>query len=52
MNKMKEVRFDIYCITCKYWDLPEICSPCDECLGIPTRDDSHKPYCYESKEEK
>lgn len=51
MEKQKEVYF-IWCKTCKYWELSEKDSPCDECLAIPAREDSHKPYYYESMEEK
>lgn len=46
----KEVFFDQYCKTCVNKDLPEDADPCDDCLNIPGRQDSHKPEYYEKKE--
>lgn len=42
-SKLKEVRFDQYCKTCKNHDTPEDMDPCDECLYYPSNEDSHKP---------
>lgn len=39
----KEVRFDIYCKTCKYKDAPEYESHCFGCLEEPMRYYSEKP---------
>lgn len=46
-NELKEVRFDVYCPTCKYFLLPEYEEPCNGCLCIPAMIDSHKPEYYE-----
>lgn len=46
-ENLKEVRFDIYCKTCKHWELPDEEDPCNECLAIPANNNSHKPVCYE-----
>lgn len=42
-SKQKEVRFDLYCKTCKYYKLDESEDPCNECLNEPSNEDSHKP---------
>lgn len=42
----KEVYFYIYCPSCKYFDLNGGKEPCNECLGTPSQQDSHKPACY------
>lgn len=49
MDNYKEVDFITYCATCKYKDAPETEEPCDECLHIPARCESHKPIQYEEK---
>lgn len=47
----KIVRFDIYCDTCKFKDVPETDDPCNECLTMPARTDgSRKPINYKMKE--
>ena len=46
---MKEVRFDIYCETCKYKDLPEHKDPCHECLNETMNLYSHKPVKWKKK---
>lgn len=46
MEHRKEVYFT-WCLTCKNYEKDEKESPCDECLSIPSREDSHKPYYYE-----
>jgi hypothetical protein len=45
-NEMKEVRFDIYCKTCKYKDLLETEDPCESCLLEPVNLHSEKPVSY------
>lgn len=39
----KEVRFDLYCNDCKHNEVPEIESPCNECLEHPVNLRTHKP---------
>lgn len=39
----KEVYFDKYCKKCIHKDKPETEDPCDECLAIGHRPNSHKP---------
>ena len=50
----KEVFFDIYCPNCKHTESnasnPE--SPCWNCLEQPVNVDSHKPICFEQKDQK
>lgn len=45
----KEVYFDQYCKTCKYWELEDTEEPCNECLGEPTNLYSHKPVKWKEK---
>ena len=40
---IKEVRFDIYCKKCENWTKSASNDPCNECLGTPSNDDTHKP---------
>lgn len=51
MEYKKEVYFSDWCSSCKHFELMESESPCDECLSIPAREDSHKPYYYEPTDE-
>jgi len=46
-SKTKEVRFDIYCKTCKNYKLDESQDPCNECLNEPSNENSHKPVNWE-----
>lgn len=46
----KEVYFDEYCKTCKFKDLKEDKTPCDECLQEPANVYSHKPVKYVKKD--
>ena len=41
---MREARFDIYCNSCKYRDLPGFEDPCDECLNTPGVEDTRRPF--------
>ncbi len=50
MNETKEVRFDIYCKTCKYAKLPEYYDPCNECLESGMNEETEKPVYWEEKE--
>lgn len=46
---MKIVDFQEYCETCQYQSKKEYEEPCDECLSIPARPNSHKPEKYKEK---
>lgn len=50
MNQ-KEVYFAEYCSKCKYKDLDEKFDPCNECLDVGAREDTHKPLYFEPKED-
>lgn len=39
----KEVRFDIYCKECQFFNKSASNEPCNECLGMPDNGDSHVP---------
>ena len=45
----KEVRFDLYCKSCKHKDLKDHDDPCEECLDNPLNLHSRKPTKYEEK---
>ena len=45
----KEVRFDLYCQTCRYYDLAESEDPCYECRVYPVNFYSHKSVNWEEK---
>lgn len=45
----KEVKFDIYCRTCKHWEKEESEDPCWDCLDQGWNEDSHKPIKWEEK---
>lgn len=45
----KEVRFDIYCKTCKYRFESEVKDPCNECLSFPVKPYSSIPINWKSK---
>lgn len=45
----QEVRFDYFCKTCRYKDLPESESPCFECLEEPMRYYSDTPVKWMEK---
>lgn len=42
-NRRKEVFFDMYCKTCKYYKQASYLHPCNDCLNTPYNEDSHKP---------
>jgi len=48
-DNYKEVRFDIYCKTCKYHDFVETKDPCNECLEVYVREGTMEPEMYEEK---
>ena len=45
-GNLKEVRFDIFCRTCSFGPESSTKEPCNTCLGVPSREDSHKPEKY------
>lgn len=45
----KEVRFDIYCETCRHKDKKDHEDPCNECLDNTVNLHSHKPVKFEEK---
>ena len=47
MDDPREVYFNIYCKSCKHWDVKDTDDPCNECLSNPANIDSHKPILYE-----
>lgn len=46
-ENIKLVRFDMYCRSCKYAKYDEEQEPCNECLTVPARLNSHVPEMYE-----
>lgn len=46
---MKEVYFNKYCESCKYLNVEEVDEPCNACLTISHRENSHKPEFFEEK---
>ena len=50
MNDLKEVRFDIYCKKCVYYELPENKYPCWICLEEPVNTNSKKPVNFKEVE--
>jgi hypothetical protein len=51
-SEYKEVRFDKYCETCRYKDIPEEEDPCNGCLEHGMNLYSEKPVNYEKTKEK
>lgn len=47
MEYPKEVLYECYCKNCKHWKKKESDDPCDACLNIPFRGNSHKPVYFE-----
>ena len=45
-GKLKEVRFDIFCRSCSFYPESSTKEPCTTCLGVPGREESHKPEKY------
>lgn len=48
-DKMKIVEFDKWCPSCKFSNRTSTKEPCDTCLGVPARENSHKPECWQEK---
>lgn len=49
-NRRKEVFFDMYCKTCKYYKQASYLHPCNDCLNTPYNEDSHKPVNWKEGE--
>ena len=49
---MKIVDFNKYCPSCKYYKESEKESPCNDCLTVSARKNSHKPLKYSMSREK
>ena len=54
-SELKEVRFDIYCATCKYQnldvdqvDVTKSTEPCNTCLETGMREGTEKPEYWEA----
>lgn len=45
-SRTREVRFDVYCQDCKYFERREDQDPCWDCLNQGWNWDSHKPVYY------
>lgn len=45
-DKLKEVYFSEYCKYCEHCAVENEGSPCNECLDIPGREYSHKPFYW------
>lgn len=41
-----------YCVSCKFYETPEVEEPCHECLNNFTNANSHVPVNFKEKEEK
>jgi hypothetical protein len=48
-NEYKEVYFHLYCMKCKYYNRKDVEDPCNECLGEPFNEHSHKPVKFEEE---
>ena len=46
---LQEVYCDQYCDKCKHWEKKESEDPCNECLGIPANQYTHKPVYFKEK---
>ena len=46
----REVRFDIWCSSCKHEKDSECEDPCYECLNYPVNTQSEKPVNWEDKD--
>ena len=51
-NQVKFVEFNIYCQRCKYRNLNEAQDPCNKCLDIGARENTHVPEYWEAENKK
>lgn len=49
IRNYKEVYFHQYCPKCKFKDVDEVEDPCNECLTMFARENSHKPEKFEEE---
>ena len=49
MEQIHIVDFETYCKTCAYEKTDEAEKPCDECVGVPARENSRKPVNWKEK---
>lgn len=47
IQKWKMVEFDKWCDKCRFVQFKETDDPCNECLGNPKNEYSHKPVNFE-----
>ena len=45
-ERLKEVRYDIYCKCCEYSNASASTDPCNDCLGQPSNGYSHVPVYF------
>lgn len=45
----REVRFDLYCKTCKYRTKPEHEDPCNDCMDTPVRRETSVPLYWRKR---
>lgn len=50
-SRQKEVRFDIYCKKCEFWNTSASNDPCNDCLGDPSNEGSHVPKYFKQKKQ-
>lgn len=48
-DNMKLVNFYLYCGKCKHRDVEDDDEPCDSCLNVGARPDSHRPIKWEER---
>lgn len=48
-TKVKIINFDDFCHLCEQEPIESTEEPCNECLGIPVREDSHTPINFKMK---
>ena len=46
----KEVKFDVYCPKCEYYEKSEAEDPCYDCLNQGWNADSHQPIMFKENE--
>ena len=49
-ERMHIVEFDVWCPKCKYEACAGTEEPCDSCLEVSARENSHKPERWEAKD--
>ena len=49
-ENMHLVEYEVYCASCEHAESDPAEDPCDECLGVPARENTRKPINYKEKE--